>query len=100
MDGLVHSEAIIFGRPLGFWIFALVVSGASGYGRWRRVKRRIAEDPFKGMKPDRSSIHCPRCDAPYPEGYEPVSHRELMWKGVVCRTCRCEYDDYGHERKE
>jgi len=95
----VQDIPVIFGRPPGFWIFALVVSGAAGYKRWKRVKRRMAEDPFKGMKPSHSEISCPRCGASYPEGYEPVSHRELMWKGVVCRNCGCEYDEYGRERK-
>jgi hypothetical protein len=47
MDGLVHSDPTIFGRPLGFWIFALVVSAASGYGKESNGGSRATTSPSK-----------------------------------------------------
>jgi hypothetical protein len=46
-------------------------------------------DPFKGMSLIPSAITCPRCEA-RGLGVRTRSHREIMWKGVVCPNCRCE----------
>lgn len=93
-------DPIIAGRRLGDWLFIVVLAAPFALLRWKRLKLRMATDPFKGMVKTRSAITCPRCEAPWPSGYEPRSHRELMWKGVVCPDCGCEYDERGHERRD
>ena len=88
----------IAGRPLGDWLVLLILAAPFAALRWRRLKRRMDTDPFKDMNKTRTAITCPRCEAPWPSEYEPRSHRELMWKGVVCPNCGCEYDEWRHER--
>jgi hypothetical protein len=90
---------IIHGQPLWFWISTIVIYLILVAMReQRRKERRERINPYKGINSTRSAILCPRCGAPWPGGYEPRSHREHMWKGVVCPTCGCEYDESGHER--
>jgi len=86
--------------PVGVWVVALLISIPGNILRYRRIQRRRGPDPFRNMNPTRSAVTCPRCHAPWPGEYEARSHRELMWKGVVCPNCRCEYDDRGRERKD
>jgi hypothetical protein len=94
-DFLTSIQAV----PSGVWVTALLISIPGNIWRYRRLQRRRRERyPFRDMNPTRSAITCPRCHAPWPGGYEPRSHRELMWKGVVCPGCGCEYDDRGRER--
>jgi hypothetical protein len=87
----------IGGHPFWFWLPAFALWLFLSIRRLRRVKRRRG-NPFKDLNPTPSAITCPRCDAPWPGGYEARSHREFMWKGVVCPQCGCEYDERGHER--
>jgi hypothetical protein len=98
-DFVREFYAGIEGWRLTFWLLIAVayVIMQINATRWR-VQRRRRNDPFKDMKPLHSEISCPRCGAPWPEGYQPVSHREHMWKGVIC-GCGCQYDDYGRERQ-
>jgi hypothetical protein len=92
---------VIWGQPVGFWLVAFALWLFLALRRLHRIKERQKRlNPFKDMNPTRTAITCPRCRAPWPGGYEPRSHRELMWKGVVCPTCGCEYDDRGRERVE
>jgi hypothetical protein len=93
-------DPLIGGTHLSAWLFILVLASPFFLLRWKRMKRRIATNPFKDMSKTRSAIICPRCHAPWPGGYEPRSHRELLWNGVVCPECGCEYDEHGHERRE
>jgi hypothetical protein len=85
-------------RPWWSTLSAIIVTLILAWARGNQYKKRI--NPFKDLAPNRDAITCPRCHAPYPGGYEPRSHRELMWKGVVCPQCGCEYDDRGRERKD
>ena len=89
------------GRPIWAWI---IILGLSMIGAWMKGQRRKewlnGTNPFKDISPTRSAITCPRCGAPWPSGYQPRSHREIMWKGVVCQECKCEYDEHGRERRQ
>lgn len=67
--------------------------------RERQWRRRNAPSSFDNLNPKSAEIKCPRCESPWPSSYEPRSHRELMWKGVVCPNCGCEYDRLGRERR-
>jgi hypothetical protein len=91
-------DPLIGGTPLSAWLFILVLASPFAVLRWKWYKKRMAEDPFRDMNKTPGAITCPRCEAPWPGAYEPRSHRELMWKGVVCPNCGCEYDEWGHER--
>ena len=92
-------NSVIGGQPLGFWLVAFALWLFLALRRYRYLKERQRRlNPFKDINPTRSAITCPRCSAAWPGGYEPRSHRELMWKGVVCPNCGCEYDDRGRER--
>jgi hypothetical protein len=95
------------GLPLRdpFWWVLLFLCAVSTYFRFsrrreRREKRYAPPSIFANLSPVSSDIKCPRCHTLWPSGYEPRSHRELMWTGVVCPNCGCEYDQRGHERKE
>jgi hypothetical protein len=91
----------IGGHPLWFWLPAFALWLFLALRRQQRIKeRRLRLNPYKDLNPTRSAIMCPRCHSPWPGGYEPRTHRELMWKGVVCPECGCEYDDRGRERNE
>jgi hypothetical protein len=90
---------VIGGQPLGFWLVAFALWLFLALRRLQRLKERQKRlNPFRNMNPTRTAITCPRCHEPWPGGYEPRSHREMMWKGVVCPNCGCEYDEYGRER--
>src|ERR1700761_1764409 len=89
----------IGGHPFWFWLPAFGLWLFFALRRQQRLKeRRQRLNPFKGLNLTPGAITCPRCHASWPGGYEPRSHRELMWKVVVCPTCGCEYDDRGRER--
>ncbi len=90
---------VIWGQPLGFWLVVSAFWLFLALRRQRRWKERYKR-VNKGLNPTPAAITCPRCNAPWPGGYEPVSHREHMWKGVVCPNCRCEYDEFGRDRRE
>lgn len=90
--------------PDGFWWLAGAVYALLSYFRYQRIKERwrLRNPPsiFANNNPISPNTTCPRCAAPWPAGYEPRSHREMMWKGVVCPNCGCEYDRRGQERRE
>ncbi len=91
-------NVVIWGQPLGFWLVAFALWLYLSIRRYLRLKeRRERFNPFKDFNSKKAST-CPRCRAAWPGGYEARSHREHMWKGVVCPNCRCEYDDRGRER--
>jgi hypothetical protein len=89
------------GHSLGVWALTIVYALIMTYFReQRRKERRQGINPYKGMATKWSAITCPKCHAAWPGGYEARSHRELMWHGVVCPECGCEYDDQGRERRK
>ena len=92
--------SVIWGLPIGLWLAVFAFWTFGMINRMRRIQRRRRSDPFRDLNPTRSAITCPRCHAPWPGGYEPVTHREHMWKGVACPHCGVEYDERGHERHE
>jgi hypothetical protein len=93
---VIGFDSPIGGQPLGFWLVAFALWLFLAVRRVRRLKERWK--PFRDINPTRGPIQCPRCHAAWPGGYEPRTHRELMWKGVVCPGCGCEYDERGRER--
>lgn len=92
-------SVVLWGQPLGFWLVAFAFWLFLAMRRLRRLMER-KNRVDKICYPNTGAIRCPRCSAPWPGGYEPLSHREHMWKGVVCPQCRCEYDERGRERRE
>jgi hypothetical protein len=89
------------GQP--FWGRAITIAvclALTFFREQRRKERRLGINPYKGINPTRNAITCPRCNAPWPGGYEPRSHREHMWRGVVCPACGCEYDELRREREK
>jgi hypothetical protein len=97
----MRLNPIIHGQPLWLRVITSVIwLLLTAIREQRRKERRNRLNPYKDLNPTRGPITCPRCHAPWPGGYEPRTHRELMWKGVVCPECGCEYDDRGRERNE
>jgi hypothetical protein len=91
---------VINGQPLWGWVVTIVIFLLLAAMReQRRKEHRQGTNPYRGIITTPGPITCPRCHASWPGGYEPRSHREIMWKGVVCPNCGCEYDDHGRERE-
>jgi hypothetical protein len=71
--------AVVF-VPLLLGLFLMIRDTRRGYGRW-------------GI--NREPIYCPRCDEPAPTVRVPANWRQMLWGGVTCRECGCEYDKWG-----
>jgi hypothetical protein len=97
MEPISMLPNVIWGRPLGFWLVVFAFWLFLALRRLRQLQERYRR-VNNGLNRTPSAIMCPRCGAPWLGGYEPVSYREHMWKGVVCPACRCEYDEFGRER--
>src|SRR5579871_4940522 len=98
------SGSTFGGAPDGFWWLAGALWVVLSYRRYKRIKNRwrMWNPPsvFANLSPVSPDVRCPRCEAPWPSGYEPRTHKEMMWKGIVCPNCGCEYDQRGHERRD
>jgi hypothetical protein len=66
--------------PLLVGLFLVIRDTRRGYGRW-------------GVNP--RPLRCPRCDFEAPLVRTPANLRQMLWGGVTCEECGCEYDKWG-----